>query len=63
MTETMFALSMITKAGVSTDKIFVGMAKYGRSFNMADPNCRGPSCLFTGSDTVSDATPGDCTGT
>jgi chitinase len=63
MTETMYSLSMVTKAGVPTNKIFVGMAKYGRSFNMKDSSCKGPSCLFTGSFTVSDATPGRCTET
>ncbi len=61
MTETMDALAMITKAGVSTDKIFVGMAKYGRSFQMTDPSCHGVQCTFTGPD--SGAEPGLCTNT
>ncbi len=61
MTETMDALAMITKAGVSTDKIMVGMAKYGRSFKMEDPSCRGVACKFVGPE--SGALPGQCTNT
>src|SRR5699024_5686162 len=34
MTETNYALAMITKAGVPTNKIAVGLARYGRSFEM-----------------------------
>ncbi|KAL6895403.1 glycoside hydrolase family 18 protein [Trichoderma longibrachiatum] len=34
LTETEYALSMITKAGVPTNKIAVGIAGYGRSFGM-----------------------------
>lgn len=63
LTETMSALSMVTKAGVSTHKLFVGEASYGRSFHMAEPGCWGPMCDFTGSRTESNATPGRCTGT
>ncbi len=63
MTETMYSLSMITKAGVSTDKVYVGMAKYGRSFAMSDPSCKGPTCTFTCSYTQSNAKPGQCTKT
>ncbi|TQV98182.1 glycosyl hydrolase family 180 [Cordyceps javanica] len=60
-TETMNALSMITKAGVPTNKIAVGIASYGRSFQMTDPSCTGPMCTYTGK--ASGATPGRCTGT
>ncbi|KAL7782928.1 glycoside hydrolase family 18 protein [Trichoderma ceciliae] len=59
LTETEFALSMITKAGVATNKIAVGIAGYGRSFGMANPSCTGPQCLFKGP--ASAATPGECT--
>ncbi|OTA05019.1 hypothetical protein A9Z42_0056530 [Trichoderma parareesei] len=59
LTETEYALSMITKAGVPTNKIVVGIAGYGRSFGMADPSCTGPQCLFKGP--ASAATPGECT--
>lgn len=39
LTETYTALAMITKAGVSTNKIVVGVSSYGRSFQMADSSC------------------------
>ncbi|RDW58668.1 hypothetical protein BP6252_13144 [Coleophoma cylindrospora] len=60
-TETINALSMITKAGVPAAKIVVGIGSYGRSFQMADPNCSGPKCTFTGP--KSGAHPGVCTET
>jgi hypothetical protein len=47
---------------VPNNKIFVGEASYGRSFHMANPDCWGPLCDFTGSRTQSDASPGRCTG-
>lgn len=59
LTETLQALSMITKAGVPSNKIVVGFASYARSFQMVDPSCTGPNCPFTGSE--SGATPGSCT--
>ncbi|GIZ37972.1 hypothetical protein CKM354_000139900 [Cercospora kikuchii] len=62
LTDTISALGMITKAGVPTNKIFVGEASYGRSFHMADPHCSGELCEFTGSRNHSDAEPGRCTG-
>ncbi|KFY83394.1 hypothetical protein V500_10074, partial [Pseudogymnoascus sp. VKM F-4518 (FW-2643)] len=49
LTETINALSMITKAGVASNKIVVGVTSYGRSFKMAQAGCTGPECLFTGS--------------
>lgn len=63
LTETNNALSMITKAGVANNKIFVGEASYGRTFRMATDGCWGPMCDFTGSRTQSDAKPGRCTKT
>ncbi|KAM3510884.1 hypothetical protein MY11210_005487 [Beauveria gryllotalpidicola] len=42
MTETNYALAMITKAGVPSYKIAV--AQYGRSFAMTDPSCRTEEC-------------------
>ncbi|KAM5435297.1 hypothetical protein MferCBS31731_006262 [Microsporum ferrugineum] len=56
LTETISALSLITKAGVPSSKIIVGVASYGRSFRMADPSCTGPTCTFTG-----EAMKGRCT--
>ncbi|KAI9149971.1 Killer toxin subunits alpha/beta [Paramyrothecium foliicola] len=61
MTETMSALAMITKAGVPSDKIVVGVSSYGRSFKMTDASCSGPMCTYTGPD--SGAAHGKCTGT
>ncbi|KAJ5121673.1 uncharacterized protein N7515_009634 [Penicillium bovifimosum] len=61
LTETTSALSMITKAGVPGSKVVVGMASYGRSFEMAEASCTGPNCKYTGPD--SGATPGRCTNT
>ncbi len=55
----MYTLSMITKAGVPSNKIAVGLASYGRSFRMADPTCTGPMCRYTSRG----AEPGVCTGT
>ncbi|PTB48755.1 glycoside hydrolase family 18 protein, partial [Trichoderma harzianum CBS 226.95] len=61
LTETDFALAMITKAGVPTNKITVGVTSYGRSFGMVDPSCTSVDCLFSGPD--SSAIPGACTQT
>ncbi|KAL2256037.1 hypothetical protein VTK26DRAFT_2286 [Humicola hyalothermophila] len=52
---------MITKAGVTTDKIIVGVTSYGRSFGMTDPDCTGPMCTFVGPESGAEA--GRCTGT
>ncbi|PYI16968.1 glycoside hydrolase, partial [Aspergillus violaceofuscus CBS 115571] len=60
-TETEYALSMITKAGVPAKQVVAGLAMYGRSFKMAEANCTGPECLFTGPDSGADA--GECTQT
>lgn len=35
-------LSIVTKAGVPNNKVFVGEASYGRSFRMATDGCWGP---------------------
>ncbi|KAL5045986.1 hypothetical protein BDW71DRAFT_207965 [Aspergillus fruticulosus] len=61
LTETNYALAMITKAGVPAKKVVPGIAGYGRSFKMNDPGCKGPECTFSGPD--SGATPGECTDT
>ncbi|KAJ6151665.1 hypothetical protein N7470_006793 [Penicillium chermesinum] len=61
LTETTSALSMITKAGVPGSKVIVGMASYGRSFEMTEAGCTGPNCKYTGPQ--SGATPGRCTKT
>jgi chitinase len=61
ITETLLALSMITKAGVPSSKLAVGVTSYGRSFQMTTPGCTGPMCTYTGGE--SGAYPGPCTGT
>ncbi|KAH6669266.1 glycoside hydrolase superfamily [Halenospora varia] len=61
LTETLNSLSMITKAGVPTNKIVVGVSSYGRSFQMTTPGCTGPMCTYTG--TTSGAQPAPCTNT
>ena len=60
-TETLYALAMITKAGVPASKINVGVSSYGRSFGMSQAGCSDSICRFDGSASVSTATPGDCT--
>ena len=62
-TETQTALSMVTKAGVPSNKIMVGVSSYGRSFKMVDSSCTGVTCKFTGSPKLSNAEPGMCTDT
>ncbi|KAL3462009.1 hypothetical protein BJX64DRAFT_288751 [Aspergillus heterothallicus] len=59
MTETKTALSMITKAGVPSNKVVVGISSYGRSFKMTSADCTGPDCTYVGS--ASDALAGRCT--
>ncbi|KAL4945179.1 hypothetical protein BDV06DRAFT_219568 [Aspergillus oleicola] len=63
VTEVSLALSMITKAGVHSNKIMVGESSYGRSFKMAEAGCTGPNCFYTSTDGASDAKPGRCTNT
>ncbi|KAI1775411.1 hypothetical protein F4818DRAFT_416512 [Hypoxylon cercidicola] len=60
-TETQQSFSMITKAGVPSHKIMVGLALYGRSFQMSQAGCYSDMCTFTGPD--SGATKGKCTDT
>ncbi|OTA07931.1 GH18, chitinase CHI18-8 [Trichoderma parareesei] len=62
-TETYNALAMLTKAGVKSTKIAVGVTSYGRSFRMADQNCSEPMCTFLGGKLDSKAYKGRCTGT
>lgn len=64
VTETYYTLAMITKAGVPTNRIAVGVSSYGRSFKMAQAGCTGPLCEFTANaDNTSQAQPGECTNT
>jgi GH18 family chitinase len=59
LTETNYALAMITKAGVPANLVSVGVTSYGRSFGMTQAGCTGPMCTFGGPDST--ATPGMCT--
>lgn len=61
LTETINSLSMITKAGVPSKMIAVGVSSYGRSFQMETPGCWTEQCTYTGPD--SGAYKGRCTGT
>lgn len=61
MTETMYTLAMITKAGAPTSKIAVAVSSYGRSFKMATAGCSGPDCTYIGPNST--AAMGQCTQT
>lgn len=61
LTETVNALSMITKAGVPSNMVAVGVSSYGRSFQMENAGCWTEQCTYTGPD--SGAYPGPCTNT
>lgn len=63
LTETMTSLSMITKAGVNSGKVVVGVTSYGRSFKMADAGCHTEECKYTGTRLSSNAKKGECTDT
>lgn len=52
---------MITKAGIPTYMIAVGVSSYGRSFKMTESGCTGPMCTFVGPDSA--AALGECTQT
>lgn len=61
LTETLSALSKITKAGVPNAQVVVGVASYGRSFKMTTAGCWTEMCTYTGP--TSGALPGQCTET
>lgn len=56
-----FSQVMITKAGVMSNKVVVGVTSYGRSFKMTSSTCEGPMCTYTGPESGAEA--GKCTGT
>ncbi|KAI8851577.1 glycoside hydrolase superfamily, partial [Chytridium lagenaria] len=51
-TEINDAITMIGKAGVTSNKILLGIGFYGRSFKLADRNCFSPGCRFQDPDNV-----------
>lgn len=55
--------SLLTHAGVDSNKVLMGVGNYGRSFGMKDPNCWQPNgvCEFTGPKSAAEA--GECTNT
>lgn len=53
----------VTKAGVSSGKVVIGVSSYRRSFAMADASCYTHDCLYTGTASQSDAAEGPWTGT
>ncbi|KAI0818343.1 carbohydrate-binding module family 18 [Xylaria sp. FL0064] len=57
LTEIGSALSLFWRNGVDPAKINLGMGFYGRSFQLADPNCWKPGCPFKGG-----AEAGTCSG-
>lgn len=61
LTETLNAISMITKAGVPSNQVIMGVSSYGRSFQMSTAGCYTEDCLFTGP--ASGAYAGLCTQT
>lgn len=50
------ALDLLWRNGVPAGKVNLGLGFYGRSFQLADPSCYQPGCLFKGG-----ASPGPCT--
>lgn len=62
-TETHDAMSMVTKAGLETRQLVIGITSYGRSFRMSQTSCSGPLCTFEGSRSQSLAYAAPCTNT
>ncbi|RSL86747.1 hypothetical protein CDV31_016357 [Fusarium ambrosium] len=56
LTEIDLALDLFWRNKVDPSKINMGIGFYGRSFQLADPACHKPACLFLGG-----AKPGPCT--
>ena len=56
MTEIKEALDLLWRNHVPAKKLNLGLGFYGRSFQLADPECSKPGCNFKGG-----ASPGSCT--
>ncbi|KAL2752063.1 glycoside hydrolase family 18 protein [Sodiomyces alcalophilus JCM 7366] len=56
LTEIDLALDLLWRNDVDPAKVNLGLGFYGRSFQLADPACHTPGCLFLGG-----ADPGPCT--
>ena len=55
LTEIKDALDLFWRNGVPAAKLNLGLGFYGRSFQLTDPGCSSPGCLFKGG-----ASPGPC---
>jgi len=53
------SITQVTKAGVPSNKVVVGVSSYGRAFGMTTPGCAGEMCTYGGP--ISTASPGECT--
>jgi chitinase len=56
LTEINDALDLFWRNDVPADKLNLGLGFYGRTFQLSDPGCSAPGCLFKGG-----ASPGPCT--
>lgn len=56
LTEIDLAFNLFWRNDVPAEKLNLGIGFYGRSFQLADPACSTPGCLFKGG-----ASPGPCT--
>jgi GH18 family chitinase len=48
LTEIKQSVTLFQRAGVSIDRIVLGLGFYGRSFQLSDPACSAPGCAFSG---------------
>ncbi|GAP90626.2 putative glycoside hydrolase family 18 protein [Rosellinia necatrix] len=56
LTEIKLALDLYWRNSIPANKLNLGLGFYGRSFQLSDPGCSMPGCLFKGG-----ASPGPCT--
>ena len=56
LTEIKLALDLYWRNSIDPSKLNLGLGFYGRSFQLSDPSCSSPGCLFKGG-----AAPGVCT--
>jgi GH18 family chitinase len=48
LTEIKDSISLFQRVGVPLDRIVLGLGFYGRSFELSNPSCAKPGCLFSG---------------
>lgn len=48
MTEIKDALQLLWRNNVPAEKVNLGLAFYGRSYTLSDPECNTPGCDFSG---------------